>query len=133
MPIANSIPNLIKTIVDALELQHTPKTLEESGIQVPSLTWVTLQFCAKNPLSSSALNYTGDLKLMHKVQQRTLRATSADSHYVAAAYKYMRHYALWLHEQLVEVDSDLFVVSASCDDKCKVNLAHCFICCCSCC
>ena len=58
---------------------------------------------------------------MHKVQQRTLRATSADSHYVAAAYKYMRHYALWLHEQLVEVDSDLSVVSASCDDKCKVK------------
>jgi hypothetical protein len=57
---------------------------------------------------------------MHKVQQRTLRATSTDSHYVAVAYKYMRHYAMWLREQLVEVESDMSVISASCDDKCKV-------------
>ena len=29
MPVATSIPNLIKITVDALELQHAPKTLEE--------------------------------------------------------------------------------------------------------
>ena len=110
MPVATSIPNLIKKTVDALQLQHAPKTVEESGIAVPSLTWVTLQFCAKNPLFSSALNYTGDLKLTHKVQQRTLRATSADSHYDAAAYKYMRNYALWLHEQLDEADCNMSVI-----------------------
>ena len=49
MPVATSIPNIIKITVDTLELQHVPKTFEESGIQVPSLVWVTLQFCAKNP------------------------------------------------------------------------------------
>jgi len=120
MPVATSIPNLLKMTIAALELQHAPKTLEESGINVPSLTWVTLQFCANNPLSSSDLNYTGDLKLVHKVQQRTLRATSTSSDYIAAAYKYMRHYAMWLHEQLLEADSDMVMISASCDDKCKV-------------
>jgi hypothetical protein len=81
---------------------------------------VSLQFCPKNPLSSSALNYTGSLELKHMVQQRKLRASSIDSHYVAAAYKYMRSYGLWLHEQIQEIDSSLSVISASCDDKCKV-------------
>jgi len=69
MPVATSIPILIKLTVDALDRVHAPKTLEALGIDVPTLTWVTLQFCAKNPLCSSALNYTGALKLTHKVQQ----------------------------------------------------------------
>jgi len=80
MPIVTSIPNLIKITVNALKLQHTPKTLEESEIHVPSLTWVNVQFCAKNQTSSSVLDYTGDLKLVHKVQQCTFRATSTNSH-----------------------------------------------------
>jgi len=87
---------------------------------VPSHTWVTLQFCPKNKMTACALNYTGELKLMHKVQQLTLRAISTDSHYVVAAYKYMRHYAVWLRDQLVEIDSALSVISASRDDKFKV-------------
>ncbi len=120
------------TTFTALELQYAPKTLEESVVHVPCLTWVTLQFCTKNETSSSALNYTGDLKSMHKVQQRTLRATSTDSHYVAAVYKYMRRYAMWLREQLVEVESDMSMISASCDDKCKVLSRFFFsgLCCC---
>ena len=68
-----------------------------------------------------ALEYIGALKLAHKVQQRTLRATSIDSHYVAAAYKYMRSYGFWLSELLDEARCfDMSVISASCDDKCKV-------------
>ena len=117
MPMATTIPNLIKITVDTLEIQHTPKTLEESGIQVPSLVRATLQLCAKNLLCSSVLNHTGALNLVHKVQQRTLRATSIDSHYVAVAYTYMRHYALWLHALSVDASGNLSVRSASCDDK----------------
>jgi len=98
MPDATSVSNLISITVDALEVKHAPKTLEEGGVGVPSPSWVLLQFCPKNPLSSSALNYTGDLKLKYMVQQRTLMASSIDSHYVATAYKYMRSYGLWLHE-----------------------------------
>jgi hypothetical protein len=120
MPVATSIPSLIKRTIDALLVQHHPKTLEEVGVQVPSLTWVSLQFCAKNPLAGRALNYTGELNLSHKVQQRTLRSTSIDSHYVAAAYKYMRSYGLWLYDLLQEAGCDMPVISASCDDKCKV-------------
>jgi len=69
-----------------------------------------------------ALDYTGALKLAHKVQQRTLRATNIDSHYVSTAYKYMRSYGLWLSELLDEARCfDMSVISASCDDnKCKV-------------
>jgi hypothetical protein len=121
MHVATSIPSIIQKTAEALLLQHSPKTLEEAGVQVSSLTWVSLQFCAKNQLAGRALNYTCALKLAHKVQQRTLRATSIDSHYVSAAYKYMRSYGLWLSKLLDEARCfDMSVISASCDDKCKV-------------
>jgi hypothetical protein len=120
MPVATSIADLIKKTVNALEVDHAQKTLEEVGIQVPGLMWVSVQICAKNPLSSIALHYTGKLNLVHRVQQRTLRAWSVDSNYVAAAYKYMRSYGLWLRNLLDDINNDLTVISASCDDKCKV-------------
>ncbi len=122
MPVATYVPSLAKKTIDGLLQEHAPKTLEEAGIKVPSFTWVQLQFCAKNTRSSTSLIYTGALKVAHRVQQCTLRATSIDSHYVAAAYKYMRSYGLWLHELLVEARCDMSVISASCDDKCKVKL-----------
>ncbi len=124
MPVAISIVDLIKKTVVALEADHAPKTLEEVGIQVPGLMWGYVQFCAKIPLSSRALHYTGKLNLVHKVQQRTLRAHTIDSHYVAATYKYMRSYGPWLHGLLSDVDSDLSVISTSCDDKCKAHLKY---------
>ena len=120
MPVATSIPSLVNKTIDGLLEVHAPKTLEEAGIKIPSITWVQLQFCPKNPRSATSLNYTGALNLAHRVQQRTLRATSIDSHYVAAAYKYMRSYGLWLQEQQEEAKSKFCVISASCDDKCKV-------------
>ncbi len=120
MPVATSIPNLIKRTIEALEVKHAPNTLDEVGIQVLGEMWVSIQICPKNPTSTRALQYTGKLNLMHKVQKRTLRATSVDSHYVAAAYKYMRNYALWLSKLLVSVNINLSVISASCADKCKV-------------
>jgi hypothetical protein len=120
LPVATSISSLIKKTVEALEEKYAPLTLDQAKIEVPGLMWVSMQFCPKNPLSARSLNYTGKLNLVHKVQQRTLRATSIDSHYVAAAYKYMRSYGLWLHNLLVDVQSELSVISASCDDKCKV-------------
>ena len=122
MPVATSIPNLIKKTVEALENKHAPKSFQEVGIQVPSEMWVSTQFCPKNPCSARALNYTCILNLVHRVQQRTLRATSIDSHFVAATYKYMLSYGLWLHELLVNAISNLSIISASCDDKCKVSL-----------
>jgi hypothetical protein len=124
MPVATSIPSLVKKTIDGLREEHAPKTLEEAGVKVPSLTWVQLRICPKNPRSSTSLNYTGALNLADRVQQRTLRGTGIDSHYVAAAYTYMRSYGLWLHEQLVEARCDMSVISASCDDKCKVNTLH---------
>jgi hypothetical protein len=46
MPVATSVPRLVKITIDALELEQYPVTLEESGIHVPSVSWVQLQFCA---------------------------------------------------------------------------------------
>jgi hypothetical protein len=121
LPVATSISNLIKKTVEALEAAHAPLTLEQARIDVPGLMWVSMQFCPKNPLSTRALSYTGKLNLVHKVQQRTLRAYSIDSHYVSAAYKYMRSFGLWLYQLLEDAHSDVSVISASCDDKCKVT------------
>jgi hypothetical protein len=121
LPVATSISNLINKTVEALMAEHAPLTLEQARIEVPGLMWVSMQFCPKNPLSTQALSYTGKLNLVHKVQQRTLRASSIDSHYVAAAYKYMRSYGSWLCHLLDDVNSDVSVFSASCDDKCKVT------------
>ncbi len=104
----------------ALLVQYPPKTLEEAGDQVPSHTWMSLQFYAKNPLAGRALNYTGALGLSHKVHQRTLWATSIDSHYVSAGYKCMQSYELWVHDLLQEALWDMLVISASWDDNCKV-------------
>ncbi len=68
MPVAVSIPLLIKEIVEALQVEHAPKTLKEASIQIPSKMRVSLQFCPKNPLSARFLNYTGKLELMHKAK-----------------------------------------------------------------
>ena len=67
MPVATSIPNLIKRTIEALEAKHAPNTLDEVGIQVPGEMWVSIQFCPKNPASARALQYTGKLNLLHKV------------------------------------------------------------------
>ena len=42
MPVATSIPNLIKRTVEALEDKHAPNTLDEAGIQVPGEMWVSI-------------------------------------------------------------------------------------------
>ncbi len=107
MHVATYVNNLILITVAALEAKHTPKTLAEAGISVPSRSWVSLQSNPKNPVSAHALNYTGVLNLKHKVQQRTLRASSIDAHYVVADYKYMRSYGLWLQEQLEETNNKI--------------------------
>ena len=49
MPAATIIPNLIEK---TFERQPAPKA--------PILMWVTLQFCVKNSLSLSDINYIGD-------------------------------------------------------------------------
>jgi hypothetical protein len=120
MPVATCIPDLMKMTMSALEAKHSPIILEEVGIQMQGEMWVSMQFCAKNLASAIGLNYTCALNLLHKVQQRTLRATSVDANYVAAAYKYIRSYGRCLHTLLEDAHSDFVVVSASCDDKFKV-------------
>ena len=63
MPVAAYVNNLILITVAALEAKHTPKTLTEAGIEVPSRSWVSLYFSPKNPVSAHALNYTCVLNL----------------------------------------------------------------------
>ncbi len=50
MPVATSIADLIKKAFKTLEKSHASKTLEEVGIKVPGLMWVSVQFFVKNPL-----------------------------------------------------------------------------------
>ena len=73
MPVATSIPSLVKKTIDRLIEEHAPKTSEEIGIKFPSITCVQIQLYANNPRSTTSLNYTGALKLAHRVQQRTFK------------------------------------------------------------
>jgi len=130
LPVATSISNLIKKTVEALVVEHAPLTLEQARIEVPGLMWVSMQFCPKNALSTQALSYTGKLNLVHMVSQRTLKAVSIYSHYVATFYKYMRSYGSWLCHLLEDVNNDVYVFSASYDDKCKVTPSPLCICVC---
>ena len=128
--VATSISSLIRKTIEALVVEHAPLTLEQAHIEVPGLMWVSLQFCPKNPRSNQALSYTSKLNMVRKVQQRTLRALSIDSYYVATAYKFMRSYGSWFCHLLNDVNSDVCVFSASCDDKCQVTpSAICFFVC----
>ncbi len=69
-----------------------------------------------------ALDYTGALKLAHKVQQRTLRATNIDSHTCQPLTSKCGAMdcslaSCWMRHGIPICMSVIFVV---CDDKCKV-------------
>lgn len=69
-PVTISLCHLRQVIKEQLEQKNPGVECE-----VPSLEWLQLQFWPLNPYSSSALRYTGKLKLKFGVQVRQLRHT----------------------------------------------------------
>ncbi len=66
LPIAMSISDLKKIIVQRLESKHgTPLNSE---ILIPSDEYIQLQFWPKNPAAQTASQYTGRFDIKYKVQ-----------------------------------------------------------------
>ena len=66
----------------------------EEQSNVPSESWVRLQFWPANPFYASAARYTGRLALKHAVQSRQLSHHHPDEHYAAAVFRYLRELAV---------------------------------------
>ena len=61
---------------------------------IPSLQWVRLQFCLRNPWAKVASLYHGCFKVKMMVQKRQFCRDHIDQHYCAALFRYMREYAI---------------------------------------
>ena len=68
MSFAVSIRSMVDKIKNVLEEKHTPGTLDNVGIKIPSHSYVQRQFAPKDKCTSKALAYTSDcLSILHVV------------------------------------------------------------------
>ena len=84
LPIAISIPDLIKKVANKLPIE----TL------IPSESWVRFQFWPKNRFSEVAKHYNCRFDVKYKVQSRQLRKTHIDSRYCAVLLRYLKEIAV---------------------------------------
>ena len=85
------------------------------GTPIPSEQWTRLQFWPKNPRTKVASYYQKVIEIKMMVQKRQFRKTHPDTHYAAAVFRYMREYAVHLH------DHCLFI---SLDDKHRIKVGE---------
>ena len=83
LPFAISIRKLVERVVK-----------RRSGIDVPSLEWVRLQFTPTNPYTNSALKYTSRFEIKFMVQRRQMRSDHPDSKYAYITFKYLEEFAI---------------------------------------
>ena len=69
-----------------------------NGTPILSVEWTRLQFWPKTPAAKSSLHYTGQFRMKFMIHQRQWRHSHVDAHYAAAIFRYMREYALMLHD-----------------------------------
>ncbi|KAI8517529.1 hypothetical protein Bbelb_035460 [Branchiostoma belcheri] len=96
MAVAMSVPDFITQVC---------KRLPE-GAEVPSASWVSLQFWPKNPFVDRAIRYTGRLNVKYMVQSRQLNHDHVDAHYAAAIFKYLKSFAVKFREYTALVFMD---------------------------
>jgi len=101
--------------ISVRDLVEQVKVRCPSGTSIPSVEWTRLQFWPKTPAAKSSLHYTGKFKMKFMVQQRQWRRSHVDAHYAAAIFRYMREYALKLHE---------FCEFVCIDDKHKLKIGE---------
>ena len=65
-----------------------------SGVPIPSLEWIRLQFWPPSPQSKQASHYTGRLDVKFAIQRRQWRQEHDDTHYAAAIFRYEREFAI---------------------------------------
>ena len=64
------------------------------GTPIPSVSWVSLNFSARNPRAKSSKHYSGLLQAKRMVQKRLVRKSHPDENYCAALFRYPREFAL---------------------------------------
>ncbi len=86
-----------------------------SGIPIPSIEWVRLQFWPKTPSTKALHQHTSRFTMKFMIQQRQWRKQHPDAHYAAACFRYLREYSIKLHEHclLVCVDEPDFPVASA--------------------
>ncbi|XP_013398537.1 uncharacterized protein LOC106165011 [Lingula anatina] len=88
MALAMSVPDFINQVSARLP----------AGSEIPSASWVSLQFWPKNPFVDRAVRYTGRLNVKYMVQSRQLNHDHVDAHYVAAIFKYLKSFSVMFKE-----------------------------------
>ncbi|CAH1269408.1 Hypp4174 [Branchiostoma lanceolatum] len=96
MALAMSVPDFITQVC---------KRLPEE-VEVPTATWVSLQFWPKNPFVDQAIRYTGRLNVKYMVQSRQLNHDHIDAHYAAAILKYLKSFSVMFKEHTALVFLD---------------------------
>ncbi len=79
---------------------------KNSEIDVPSLEWIRAQFWPRNPFRRSCSSMTGRLAIKFMIQSRQLHADHIDSHYCAAIFKYLKHFAIMFRDHSAMVCLD---------------------------
>ena len=62
--------------------------------EIPLLSLFKFQFWPKDCTTHSALNYTGHFSVKYIMQQRMVRKSHDDDHYINAIYKYAQQYVI---------------------------------------
>ena len=109
-----SVSYMAKAISVRDLVQEVSKLCPE-GTPIPSLAWVQLNFCPRNPRSHVSRLYTSRLEAKHMVQKRQFRKSHPDSTYCFAIFRYMRDFAVKFR------DLSLF---ACLDDKHRIKIGE---------
>lgn len=76
------------------------------GTNIPSESWLRLQFWPKTPHARSKIHYTGKLDVKFMVQAHQFRKDHKDAHYAAALFRYQREFSILLkdHSNFISID-----------------------------
>ena len=124
MPLATSIPDLKK---QTLNFINQNQETHLSSKEVPSNTWIGLQFSPNSVHKKIAENYTGILNVKRHAQRRNCRDFHQHAHYVMKLKKSWREDLLQLRyclETSCEIISpwNQYLVAVSQDDKTSVSV-----------
>ena len=96
-------------------LHKTIKGRVPEGTPIPSIKWLRYQAQPRYPNSKTAKLYHGRFNIKMMVQKRQVRSKHVDAHYCAAAWRYLREYAIKNRDMCTLV---------SMDDKHKIKVGE---------
>ena len=126
MPLATSIPDLKKQTLNFIE---NNQKIVLSSQEVPSNTWIGLQFSPNNVHKKIAENYTGILNIKRHAQRRNCRDFHPHAHYVMKLKKSWREDLINIrhcleHSCEIQLPWNQYLVAVSQDDKTSVPVSR---------